>query len=323
MNHYTHFSIEEREKARCLLEQGLSMRKIAAALSRSPSSISREFKRNRYKNGTYAAHHAQKRYNKRKKMCGVSPLLQNELIRNYVLERMHLSWTPEQICERAKFENQPFHISYPTIYRAIDGGILPKSLKKLMRFKWQYKKHKPTENRGKTPDTISIHQRPECANDRSEIGHWESDSVLGRQKTGCFGTHVERVSGYLVAFYMKDRKNNIFTTSTIQAFRDIPNIWKKSFTVDNGKEFASHKELTRQTNMHVYFCDPHAPWQRGTNENTNGLLRQFYPKGTSLACVTKEQLDYVVSLINNRPRKRLGWRTPTEVFNSITVICCT
>lgn len=323
MNRYTHFTIEEREKARCLLEQGLSIRKTAAALSRSPSSVSREFRRNSYKNGSYAAHHAQKLYNKRRKKCGTSPLLENEIIRNYVLERMQLSWTPEQICERAKLENQPFHISYPTIYRAVDNGILPKQLKKIMRFKWKYKTHKSTENRGKTPDTISIHQRPECANNRSEVGHWESDSVLGKRKTGCFGTHVERVSGYLVAFYMKDRKNDIFTTATIQAFKDIPDVLKKSFTVDNGKEFSSHKELTRQTNMPVYFCDPYAPWQRGTNENTNGLLRQFYPKGTSLASVTKEQIDHVVSLINNRPRKRLGWKTPAEVFNSITMKCCT
>lgn len=323
MNRYTHFNIDEREKARCLLEQGFSIRKIARVLSRSPSSISREFKRNRYKNGSYAAHHAQKLYEKRKKRCGKSPLLLNAPIRAYVLERMELSWTPEQICERAKLENQPFRISYSTIYRAIDSGVLPKQLKKIMRFKWKYKKHSSTDNRGKIPDTISIHHRPNIIDNREELGHWESDSVLGKRKTGCLGTHVERVSGYLVAFYMKDRKDDIFAKLTIKAFEKIPKHLKKSFTVDNGKEFASHKELTRHTNMPVYFCDPHAPWQRGTNENTNGLLRQFYPKGTSLANVTAEQLDDVVNLINNRPRKRLGWKTPAEVFNSIFKKCCT
>jgi transposase, IS30 family len=323
MNRYTHFTIEEREKARCLLEQGSSTRSIARTLERSPSSVSREFKRNSYKNGDYAAYHAQKLYSKRKKRCGKTPKLFDETIKKYVLERMELRWTPEQICERAKLENQPFSLTFATIYRAIDSGVLPRQLKKTMRFKWKYKKHKSSDKRGIIQDTVSIHQRPKSVNDRDEVGHWESDTVLGKRKTGCFGTHVERASGYLVAFYLKDRKDNIFNQATINAFKDIPALIKKSFTVDNGKEFTHHQELADQTNMSVYFCDPHAPWQRGTNENTNGLLRQFFPKGTSLADVSQEKLNYVVNLINNRPRKRLGWKTPTEVIDSILQKCCT
>ena len=320
MNRHT---IEEREKARCLLEQGLSIRAIARILKRSPSSISREFKRNSYKNGNYAAYHAQNLYSKRKKRCGKTPKLFDEIIKSYVLERMALRWTPEQICERAKLEKQPFSLSFVTIYRAIDNGVLPRKLKKIMRFRWKYKKRKTSDKRGKIQNTVSIHDRPESVNDRNEVGHWESDTVLGKRKTGCFGTHVERVSGYLVAFYLIDRKDKVFNQATVNAFKDIPASIKKSFTVDNGKEFIHHQELAEQTNMAVYFCDPHAPWQRGTNENTNGLLRQFFPKGSSLANVSQEDLDYVVNLINNRPRKRLGWRTPTEVINSILQECCT
>ncbi|NCC87509.1 MAG: IS30 family transposase [Clostridia bacterium] len=323
MNRYTHFTIEEREKARCLLEHGLSIRAIARILKRSPSSVSREFKRNSYKNGVYAAHHAQKLYSKRKKQCGKTPKLLDETIKSYVLERMELRWTPEQICERAKLEKQPFSLSFVTIYRAIDNGVLPRQLKKIMRFKWKYKKRKTSDKRGKIQNTVSIHDRPESANNRTEAGHWESDTVLGKRKTGCFGTHVERVSGYLVAFYLTDRKDRIFNRATVDAFKEIPTSIKKSFTVDNGKEFTHHQELAKQTDMSVYFCDPHAPWQRGTNENTNGLIRQFFPKGTSLANVSQDDLNDVVNLINNRPRKRLGWRTPTEVINSILHRCCT
>lgn len=134
------------------------------------------------------------------------------------------------------------------------------------------------------------------------------------RKTGCFGTHVERKSGFLVAFRIDDRLDNAFNKSTVEAFSSIPDKLKKSFTVNNGKEFAAHKELSASTGMKVYFCDPYSPWQRGTNENTNSLLRQFFPKGTSFADVSDEDLQRVVDMINNRPRKRLNFLTPYEVL---------
>lgn len=134
------------------------------------------------------------------------------------------------------------------------------------------------------------------------------------RKTGCLGTHVERKSCYLVAFRIDDRQDNAFNKATIQAFSAIPDKLKKSFTVDNGKEFTAHWELTEATDMKVYFCEPYSPWQRGTNENTNGLLCQFFPKGTSFADVPDERLQLVVDLINNRPRKRLNYLTPLEML---------
>ena len=134
------------------------------------------------------------------------------------------------------------------------------------------------------------------------------------RKTGCLGTHVERKSGYLVAFRIDDRQDNAFNKATIEAFSVIPDKLKKSFTVDNGKEFAAHQELAEATGMKVYFCEPYSPWQRGTNENTNGLLRQFFPKGTSFSNISDDDLQFIVELINNRPRKRLNYLTPFEVL---------
>lgn len=188
-------------------------------------------------------------------------------------------------------------------------------LRKKLRIKRKNKRCKKTiDNRGKIPNTVHISQRPKGAKNRSRFGHWESDTVFGTRGTGCFGTHVERKSGFLVAFYLPDRQDNVFNTATVEAFKLLPSSLKKSFTVDHGKEFADHSELSAETGMSVYFCDPHSPWQRGTNENTNGLLRQFFSKKTSLAGVSEEELKRVTALINNRPRKRLGFRTPAEIL---------
>lgn len=144
----------------------------------------------------------------------------------------------------------------------------------------------------------------------------ERDTVLGMRKTGCFSTYVERKSGYLVAFRIDDRQDNAFNKATVQAFSAISDKLKKSFTVDNGKEFAAHKELPKATGMKVYFCELYSPWQHGTNENANALLRQFFPKGTSFADISNEDLQLVVKLINNRPRKRLNCLTPLEVLKN-------
>lgn len=314
MCHYTHFTTEERELSRVMRAQGFSDHAIAKALNRSPSTISREFARNSRKDGTYSANYADKQYAERRKNCGRKPILENETAKNYVIEKLEQRWTPEQIAGRAKLEKQPFSLSYPTIYRAIDSGILPKRLKKIMRFKWKHKKCKGEDKRGKIPDRTSIHERPAGAENRSRFGHWESDTILGKRGTSCIGTHVERKSGFLVAFKIPDRQDKAFTIATIAAFEKISEKLKKSFTVDNGKEFAAHKELAAGTGMKVFFCDPYSPWQRGTNENTNGLLRQFFPKGTSFADISDEELQSVVDLINNRPRKRLGFRSPAELF---------
>lgn len=314
MGRYTHYTTEERELSMVMYAQGCSIREISRTLHRSASTVSREINRNKKADGTYSADYAGKLYKKRRRNCGKKPIMKDGEVRKYVLEKLNLRWTPEQIAGRARLDKEPFSISYATIYRAIDSGVLPKELKKKMRFKWKHKKCKGEDNRGKIPNTVSIHKRPAGAENRSRFGHWESDTVLGKRQTGCFGTHVERKSGFLVAFKIPDRLDNAFNKATIAAFENIPQRLKKSFTVDNGKEFANHKELAEATGMKVFFCDPYSPWQRGTNENTNGLLRQFFPKGTSFEDISDEQLQAVVDIINNRPRKRLNFLTPAELL---------
>ena len=320
MSPYTHFTLEERELSMVLIAQGFSLRAAARKLNRSPSTLSRELQRNSNKNGSYSAIAADKRYHKRRSKCGRKPtVFLDDKVKEYVSEKLRLGWAPEQISGRAKLDNEPFSISYNTIYRAIETGILPKQFRLLLRIKKiKNRKRKTNDKRGKIANAKSISERPIEANQRLEFGHWESDTVLGKRKTGCIGTHVERKSGFLIAFKLEHRRDNLFNEATIKAFSTIPPDFKKSFTVDNGSEFYSHEDLTAKTNMTVYFCDPYSPWQRGSNENTNCLLRQYFPKGSSFAEITNERLAEVVNLINNRPRKRFGYKTPLEIF----LKCC-
>ncbi len=319
MSLYKHLIIEERELSMIMLAQGFSLRAIARKLNRSPSTLSRELNRNSNKDKKYSASTAEKRYRKRRKNCGKKPvLLKNNSLKDYVITNLINGWSPEQISGRAKLDRQPFAISYNTIYRAIAKGVLPKSYRLYLRIKRiKNRKKKNDDKRGKITDGISIHDRASDINNRLEFGHWESDTVLGKRHTGCIGTHVERKSGFLIAFTLPNRNGTDFVKTTSELFSTLPNCIKKSFTVDNGQEFLLHKELTANTNMTVYFCDPYAPWQRGTNENTNGLLRQYFPKGTSFEDITDERLQQVVDLINNRPRKRLGYKTPLEIFSNV------
>ena len=323
MSHYTHFTTEEREVSRVMLEEGFSFRAIARKLNRAPSSVSREIGRNRNKNGTYTAHGADRKYRSRRKNCGRKPVLLNDPEKQqYVFSRLSIGWSPEEIVGRSRLEQDGFSLSTTTIYRAIHAGVLPKTWRAYCRILCRKnRKKKPNDARGKIPNAVSIRERPEAANDRSEFGHWESDTVLGKRNTGCFGTHVERKSGFLIAFKIPDRKDDVFNKKTVALFEGVPAWLKRSFTVDHGKEFLSHEDLSQKTGMSVYFCDPYSPWQRGSNENTNGLLRQYFPKGSSFEDISDERLAYIVDLINNRPRKRFNYLTPTEVLSN--AFCCT
>ena len=159
-----------------------------------------------------------------------------------------------------------------------------------------------------------MRNRPKTAEDRKTIGHWESDTVRGAKWSGCLATHTERKSRFLIMRKIPNRTAQAFTEATITAFRLIPATKRKSFTCDHGKEFSLHKELSEKLECKVYFADPHAPWQRGTNENCNGLIRQFFPKRTSFDDVTQDDADRVALLLNRRPRKSLGWKAPEEIF---------
>ena len=325
MSHYTHFTIEEREKSRVLLEQGFSVRAIARTLNRSASSVSRELRRNANKDGSYSAYAAERRYKKRRKSCGKKPkLVGDSPMKEYILKGLEQQWSPDEICGRAKLDGFENFVSYNTIYRAVATGYIPKTYRNNFRFKHiKNRKRKSSDKRGNIADRTMIGDRPEYINNRSEFGHWEADTVLGKRGTGCIGTLVERKCGYLISFKIPHRRDDVFKTACVKAFLDLPELLKKSITVDNGTEFASHKELSAETGMDIYFCDPYSPWQRGSNENTNHLLRQYFPKGSSFNDFNDSQLTFVVNRLNNRPRKRLGYKTPFEVISLYLSKCCT
>jgi len=325
MRHYTHLSTDEREKAMVLREKGYSQNEIARQLGRDKSCISREFGRNSKADGSYSAAFAEKKYRRRRKKCHKPYVMANTELAEYVVKRLRLKWTPEQIAGRARLEGYPIRFSYSSIYRAVDRRQLPPEIKKEMRFKAKYKRRKAKEDdkRGKMQGLTSIHDRPAEVETRQTIGHWESDTVLGQRKTGAIGTHVERKTGFLIAFKLEGTDSKSFVDATVQAFKQLPAEKRKSFTADRGKEFTNHADLKKALDMPVFFCDPYAPWQRGSNENTNGLLRQFFPKKTSFADVSAQDLAWANNLINNRPRKRLAWLTPYEAFLNLALGCCT
>lgn len=316
MNCYCHFTIQEREKLLLLIAAGKKNSEIAKALNRSTSTISREIRRNtRERRNEYSAVAAQQRYYTKRKNSVRKYILANSDAAKTVSLLLEKAWSPEQISNRLKYEKSKISVSQRTIYRAIEKGLIDPTLRKKLRYKGKIHNggHKKSKC-GHLNIDFTIHDRPKSVEGRKTQGHWESDTVRGAKWSGCIGTHVERKSRYLVLCKIPNRTASEFTSATITAFLGIPKNKIKSFTVDHGKEFANHRELSEKINCKVYFADPHAPYQRGTNENFNGLLRQFFPKRTSFKDVTQEDVDAIAELLNQRPRKCLGWKTPEEVF---------
>ena len=252
---------------------------------------------------------------KRRKNSVRKPILADPKVVQTVSNLLEMAWSPEQISNRLKYEHNQLKISTSTIYRALDAGLLDEKLCKKLRIKGRLRHGGRKKSKcGHLDIEYSIHDRPKSADKRKTIGHWESDTVRGSKWTGCIATHVERKSQYSVLCKIPNRTAEVFTQATIQAFQKIPKGKCKSFCVDHGKEFSDYRKIQTELNCKVYFADPHAPWQRGTNENFNGLLRQFFPKRTSFAEVTQKDVEAVMELLNRRPRKSLGWKTPEEVF---------
>ena len=315
MHCYSHLTIEERECILVSKEKGLSLRSIAEKTHRSVSTISRELQRNSRPRLGYSADYARKLYRKRRRHCRRKKRFEEPDTREKVLDLLNMYWSPEQISNRLRRDGSPVQIGTSTIYRGIERGLLPKEIRKKLRTR-PY--HQSSGGRtGKLEIPHSIHDRPEKVNLREEVGHWESDTVRGSYHSGCIVTQVDRKSRYLVAAKIPNRKSKVFMNATIRVLRGKP---VKTFTTDNGKEFAAHAILTEAFGAEVYFCDPAAPGQRGTNENTNGLLRQFFPKRTRFEGVSQADVNKAADLMNNRPRKCLDWETPHEVFSRE---CCT
>lgn len=317
----THLTLEEREEIRAGLSAKKSIREIARQLNRAPSTISREIERNRGRRW-YKAVNADRRAwrtARRPKLC---VLAENSKLRALVIEKLRLNWSPEQISGWLKVNlsrRQRMQISYETIYKSLyvrsrktlDSSLM-KHLRRGHRMR-QATRHSRSGDRGtiNIVNGVSIHRRSKEVGDRKSIGHWEGDLVTGSNNTH-IATLVDRKSRFTLILKLAGKDSVSVNNALIRAFDGLPQSMKKTLTWDRGMELARHAEFTQQTNIPVYFCDPQAPWQRGTNENTNSLIRQYYRKKTCLAQYSQHALNRVADELNNRPRKSLKFRTPRE-----------
>lgn len=317
---YTHFTLSERKYLQQLLSENKSFREIAAILERSPSTISREVKRNRskykpkgkiYNKYWYNHWRAENLYIRRRREQQRRALKPNTKEWNYIIEKLNLFWTPEQIVNRYEIEHKKKMVSFSTIYRYINHGELPCIANKT-HLRRRGKLFMPRSSCYNTiqPDRI-IPEWIKEIKDRTRIGDWEGDTVYGGVGKGLVVTLVDRKAKYLLAGKLQSR-NALLTEQVIVGLLKGKPV--KSLSLDNGSEFANFREIEKQIHAPIYFAEPHKPWQRGTNENTNDILRFFFPKGTNFHEVSDEELERVVYLINTRPRKCLDWKSPFEVF---------
>jgi len=323
MSKYNRISAIEREEISRSIAAGYSLRKIAKNINRSPSSLSREINKCVVHRKFYRAHFAQHHSNKmRHKLRKNRKLICNDPLREHVFYYLFLKWSPEQIAKRLKLlypNNVNMHISHETIYSYI--YVLPKgSLRRDLvsslrrRHKYRRKKGRNSQNMGSIQKYLSIEERPKEVADRIIPGHWEGDLIVGKRNASAIGTLVERTTRMTFIVRLNNQDSSTVRKAFGAEFRTIPKGLKRSLTYDQGNEMAQHKLFTKETQMNVYFAHPRSPWERGTNENTNSLIRQYFPKGTDFNKIKKEQLKQVQDELNDRPRKTLGWYTPHEKF---------
>ena len=321
MSSYTHFTLEERKYLQKLLSEGYSIRKAAAVLERSPSSVSREIRRNRAKyrphNGSdnpywYNHWRAQNLYIRRRREQVRAALKPGTEPWEFILRGLTQWWSPEQICGR-------WHVEYPekkslcisTLYRYIHQNKFPQiSAKKNLRRKGKKYVRRDSCYNSIQPER-TIPEWPEEIKARARIGDWEGDTVYGGVGKGLLVTLVDRASRYVKIGLLMQRTAEATRTVIEQQLAGLP---VESISLDNGSEFAQFHELEETLKTQVYFAEPHKPWQRGTNENTNDLIRFFFPKGYDFTTVTQDDVRRVERLLNNRPRKCLNWRSPADIF---------
>lgn len=300
-----------------------SIRKIAEHLGRSPSTISREIRNNSSKDGTYRPHRAQQ-LSTFKLSRPKQTKIENPVLFAIIDEKLRLHWSPEQISGwlKLKFpDNRTMNVSTETIYQAIyvqSKGQLKKDIVSKLRT-GRVRRHKQKQADKRRPryrdPMVMIAERPASIEDRVIPGHWEGDLIVGAHNKTAIGTLVERTTRFTILLYLPKGHDAVSVQKAIiKKMRDLPALMRNSLTWDQGGELALHKKIAINLDMDVYFCDPHSPWQRGTNENTNGLLRQYFPKSTDLSVYSEEYLDAVAEELNDRPRKTLGFRKPAELF---------
>ena len=324
--HYSQLDYRQRETIALGRQQGLSIRAIARMLNRAASTISRELVRNQ-PGPHYSCHFAQQRRDRRRRQGRPAPkLVAGNALFETIAALLRQRWSPRQISAHlAKLHpsDASMRVSHETIYNVIYAqprGELKRELIACLRMarakRWP--RSRGEDRRGQISDLLSIHVRPPEVADRQFPGHWEGDLIKGAGNLSAVGTLVERTTRLLMLVKLP-HPNPATAAHVLQAFTDklnsIAQPMRLSLTYDRGKEMTRHQELSANTGIRVYFCDPHSPWQRGTNENTNGLIRQYLPKGADLSGCSQDELDAIADEMNGRPRKTLDWATPFEVYS--------
>ena len=314
----------EREEISRGIAAHQSARSVARTLGRSASTVAREIGRNggydRYR--AAPAEEAAWARTRRPKRC---KLAENPRLRRAVARKLRLNWSPEQIAGWLKSTHpgdESQHVSHETIYRSLfvqARGVLKKELLQHLRSKRTIRRSKKAgqhgDRRGQITDLVSIRERPAALEDRAVPGHWEGDLLSG-SKNSYIATLVERHTRYVMLAKVTNKETQTVVSALIKQAKKLPNELYKSLTWDRGKELADHRRFTLATDIDVYFCDPQSPWQRGSNENTNGLLRQYFPKGTDLSAYSQAHLNKVARQLNERPRETLAFKTPADRFNA-------
>ena len=320
---YKQLSLEERDMITEIKAEGESLREIARVLGRSPSTISREVKRNQSsKHRLYLSHRAHDRATVRKRVAARRPRLKNEQVVSYVREKLLEDWSPEQISGRIRIELPGLKVGYEAIYQYI---YHPKTEGRQELIDHLRRGHSKRKTKGvgrkvrktKIPNRVPIEQRPAAVETRSQFGHWEGDSMVSRKSLVILNTLVERTSRFTCITRLPNKSAEQTSDAVIRRLQGLPEEARRSLTLDNGTENTRHESITNTTGMPCFFARPYASWQRGTNENTNGLIRWYLTKGTDFGTIAEEQIAEVEYKINNRPRKCLGYRTPLEVAEVI------
>lgn len=310
-----HLIFQERQLLYRLLRQGKSRVEVAQLMNRDRSTIYRELRRNTGARG-YRPQQAQRLANERRQRSCRGWKLEDPEVHQYVVERIERAWSPDQIASRSRhdFPRQPSrHVSRQTIYDWIEARA-PEWCAQLRR------QGRPPEKRGKLTDCVRIDGRPDVINGRWRYGDWEGDTLVGKGRRNGLLTLVERKSGYVRLGIVANLRAPTTRRIAFRRMKSLPPSLRRSITFDNGKEFAQHQKLSATLELETYFAEPYRSWQRGTNENTNGLVRQFFPKGTDFARVGHHDVARVERLLNERPRRRLDYRSPAEIL--APRLCC-
>jgi IS30 family transposase len=319
---YTHLAFEEREQLVQLFSRGYRIRAVARILGRHHTSILREVRKQPWSSFWYSALVGEQRAQKNRELPRRKRKLDYPVLRQLVFTKLKLRWSPEQIAHYLKqrySHKMTMQVSHESIYTYIyvlPRGALRKELIRYLRqgSRGRVRRKRDTDERGKIPNMVSIHERPKEVESRSVPGHWESDLIIGKDHASAIGTLVERTTRTTILVPLKAKDALTVREAFAKVVQRLPKELCLSLTHDRGTEMAQHELFTKETQVQVYFADPYSPWQRGTNENTNGLIRQFFPKGTDFNLVTRAELRHVQKLLNERPRKTLHWRTPKETI---------